>query len=75
LILLLEGRAEIVEEILDSLDDVRNAVRAWASELLALGYTEDLIDAHLTPGPLQEERARGCWSSSSGWRNEADPHV
>lgn len=57
LILLLEGRAELIDEISDASVEVRSVARVWACDLLSDPNAVDLIEGHLTPGPLHEERA------------------
>ena len=60
LVFLLEGRAEMVGELQGSPDDVRQAVSAWAQELLSHPRIQDIIDGHVSLGPLHDQHTARC---------------
>lgn len=57
IVLLLEGRASLLDEVRAASPAVRSRLGQWARGFAGRADCADLVDAHLSPGPLSVERA------------------
>ena len=53
---MVDGRAELVEEIRDGVEDVRAYIAAEVRKLLAVGEFLDVLPGYLLPDPASQAR-------------------